>query len=137
MFRIRSRHHQGQKMRQTMTCTTTVESTTCTSLQPSWATHTDFSDTTHSRYTCSKFRFGWSRSKVTLHEEQSTYSPLILMLSDVFSPKFTSVTPRIFFIHALSFLVIGQEKWALHMTTKVVLRPFSFPATGIFMKIHT
>ena len=90
-----------------------------------------------SRYTCSKLRFGWSRSKVTLHEEQSTYSPLTLMLSDVFSPKFTSVTPRIFFIHAISFLVIGQEIWALHMTTKVVLRPFSFPATGIFMKIHT
>jgi hypothetical protein len=138
MFRKGSRHHQGQVMRQNMICRITVESATRASLHLYNGNRYKITRThPHSRYTRSMFRFDWSRSEVTLYEAQSSYSPLILILSEVFSPKFKSVTPHIFFIHALSFLVIGQEIWSLHMTTKALLRPISLPVTGIFMRIHT
>ena len=144
MFRIRSRHRQGQETRQNMI--RTIDQNTynhirgrnaCISPSMQWQRIQDISDTSHSRYTCSKFLFDWSRSKVTSHEVQSSYSPSILILSEVFSPKLISVTVRIFFIHGLSFLVIGQEIWALRMMTKVLLRPISLPVTGIFMNRHT
>ena len=125
-------------MRQNMICTTTIESATRASLHLYSGNRYKISRThPHSRYTCSKFPFDWSRSKVTSQEEQSSYSSMILILSGVFSPKFICVTLRVFFIHPLSFLVIGQEIWALRMTTIILLRPISLSVTGIFMKIHT
>jgi hypothetical protein len=114
-----------------MFSTTTVESTTRASLHLHSGNRYKISRThPHSHYTCPKFRFDWTRSKVTSHEEQGSYSPLILILWKVISPKFISLTLRIFFFSCSKFPCDWSRNMGTSQNDQILLHTVSLPVMG-------